>query len=142
VGQAGGAALAHLTERIQRSVERAQALAELSEEAGALLDAWSRVLKVTMSLRAVADPTLRLANASCYLDAFGHTVVAWLWLDQAVIAARSINGPDAAFYQGKLAACRYFYKWELPRIDRWLGLLEPVDRTTLDAADEWFGQMT
>jgi hypothetical protein len=40
---------------------------------------------------------------------------------------------------GKLAACRYFYRWELPRIDRWLRLLDRVDRTTLDFADEWFG---
>ena len=43
------------------------------------------------------------------------------------------------FIGGKLAACRYFYRWELPRIDRWLGLLEPVDRTPLDVADDWFG---
>jgi alkylation response protein AidB-like acyl-CoA dehydrogenase len=139
VGQAAGAALVDLTGRIERSVERARAIAELTEEAVALRDAWSRVLKVTTSLRALADPTLRLANAACYLDAFGHVVVAWLWLDQAVVAARSINGPEAAFYRGKLAACRYFYKWELPRIDRWLGLLEPVDRTPLDTADDWFG---
>jgi hypothetical protein len=40
--------------------------------------------------------------------------------------------------RGKLAACRYFYRWELPRIDRWLRLLELVDPTTLDAAADWF----
>ena len=97
-----------------------------------------RLLKTTTSLQAIADATLRLANASCYLDAFGHVVVAWLWLDQAVSAARVAAGPDVAFYRGKLAACRYFYRWELPRIDRWLGLLEPVDRTALDFADDWF----
>ena len=65
-------------------------------------------------------------------------VVAWLWLEQALIAARRTAGPDVAFYRGKLAACCYFYRWELPRIDRWLRLLVPVDRTTLDVADEWF----
>jgi alkylation response protein AidB-like acyl-CoA dehydrogenase len=143
VGSAEGAALADLTERIRRSVERAVSVTELAEEAAALRDAWSRVLKTTTSLRAIPDPTLRLANASCYLDAFGHVVVAWLWLDMAVSAARATEGaerppPEAAFYRGKLAACRYFYKWELPRIDRWLGLLKPVDRTTLDFADDWF----
>ena len=40
--------------------------------------------------------------------------------------------PAQTVYRGKLAACRYFYRWELPRIDRWLGLLNPVDRTPLD----------
>lgn len=133
------AALADLTERIGRSVEQARSVAELAEHAAALRDAWSRVLGITTSLRAIPDATLRLANAACYLDAFGHGVVAWLWLDQAVRATRRSDGPDVAFYRGKLAACRYFYKWELPRIDRWLGLLDPIDRTTLDAADEWFG---
>jgi alkylation response protein AidB-like acyl-CoA dehydrogenase len=140
VGSADGAALANLTERIGATIERARFVVELQDETAALRDAWTRVLKVTASLRAVADPTLRLANAACYLDAFGHVVVAWLWLDQALIAARgTTDGPDAAFYRGKLAACHYFYRWELPRIDRWLGLLEPVDRTTLDVADECFG---
>ena len=139
VGHADGAALAGLTDRIGRTVERALSVAELTDEAAALRDAWSRVLETTTSLGAITDATLRLANAACYLDAFGHVVVAWLWLDQAIQATRGIDGPDVAFYRGKLAACRYFYRWELPRIDRWLGLLEPVDRTPLDAADEWFG---
>jgi len=137
--QSDGTALADLTERIERTIQRAVFIRDLAEEAAALRDAWSRVLVTTESLRAVPDTTLRLANASCYLDAFGHGVVGWLWLDQAVIATRGIDGPDAAFYRGKLAACRYFFRWELPRIDRWLGLLAPVDRTPLDAADEWFG---
>lgn len=139
VGSDDGAALADLTQRIERSIERAASIAELAQEAAALRAAWSRVLATTAKLRDVPDATLRLANASCYLDAFGHGVVAWLWLDKAIVAARASNGSDAAFYQGKLAACRYFYRWELPRIDRWLGVLDPVDRTTLDAKDEWFG---
>lgn len=139
VGAADGLALADLTNRIELTAERAAAISELAEEAIALRDAWSRVLKTTTSLRSIPDATLRLANAACYLDAFGHIVVAWLWLDQAVSATRGLAGRDAAFYRGKLAACRYFYKWELPRIDRWLGLLDPVDRTVLDTTDDCFG---
>lgn len=138
VGSADGAALAELTGRIERSVERAASVAELAEEAVALRNAWSRVLQVTANLRAIPDATLRLANASCYLDAFGHVIVAWLWLDMAVSAQRALGRSEAAFYRGKLAACRYFYRWELPRIERWLGLLDPVDRTTLDVTDDCF----
>jgi hypothetical protein len=74
----------------------------------------------------------------CYLDTFGHVVVAWLWLEQALIGAQKVSRPQDAFYQGKLAACRYFYRWELPRLDRWLKLLAPIDRTPLDMPDEWF----
>lgn len=138
VHNAQGAGLTELKERISRSIERAAQTGELTEETAALRDALWRVLETTASLRAISDPTLRLANAACYLDAFGHMVVAWLWLDQALIAVCKTNGPDAAFYRGKLAACRYFFRWELPRIDRWLKLLDPVDRTPLDAEDDWF----
>jgi hypothetical protein len=139
VGAADGLALADLTNRITQTGERATAIPELAEEASALFDAWSRVLRTTTNLRSIADAALRLANAGCYLDAFGHVVVAWLWLDQAVSATRGLAGRDAAFYRGKLTACRYFYKWELPRIERWLGLLDPVERTVLDATDDCFG---
>jgi hypothetical protein len=138
VGSAGDEALADLTQRIERSVERAASVPDLAPEAAALCDAWSRILKVTTSLQAQSDAALRLANASCYLDAFGHVVVAWLWLDQTVTAIGGVSGPEAGFYRGKLTACRYFYRWELPRIDRWLGLLDPVDRTVFDATDDDF----
>jgi len=136
----GGADLAPLTdlgERVGRSIERAVEFVDLMGEASALGQAWSRLLETTMNLRKISDATLRLANAVCYLDAFGHVVVAWLWLEQALIAVRKFGGSDDAFYRGKLAACSYFYRWELPRIDRWLRLLDPVDRTPLDVVDEW-----
>jgi hypothetical protein len=38
---------------------------------------------------------------------FGHTVVAWPWLDMAITASRAPSDSDTAFYQGKLAACRF-----------------------------------
>lgn len=138
IGKADGTALADLTNRIERSIEQAVSVTELAQEATALRDAWSRVLKTTASLRAITDDTLRLANATCYLDAFGHVIVAWVWLEQAMTAARALKETEAAFYRGKLAACHYFYKWELPRIDRWLKLLEPVDRIPLDVAADCF----
>jgi alkylation response protein AidB-like acyl-CoA dehydrogenase len=138
IGQANGAALDDLTARIERSLLQAASVVELESEVAALRDAWSRLLKTTKSLQALADVRLRLANAACYLDAFGHVVVAWLWLEMARRAVPAVEGSEGPFYRGKLAACRYFFRWELPRIDRWLGLLEPVDRTALDCAEEWF----
>jgi alkylation response protein AidB-like acyl-CoA dehydrogenase len=133
-----GAALANLGTRICKTTERAVSGRHFAAEAATLRSAWSRLLATTDSLRCIDDMLLRLANAACYLDAFGHVVVAWLWLEQALSAVGGIGGPDDAFYQGKLAACRYFYRWELPRLDRWLGLLNPVDRTPLDVSEEYF----
>jgi butyryl-CoA dehydrogenase len=75
-----------------------------------------------------------LANASVYLEAFGHVVVAWIWLEQALAAAPRTG----AFYDGKRQACRYFFRWELPRTQAQFDLLARLDDTTLVMRDEWF----
>jgi len=135
----GGAAREVLGGRIRQTIESAESLPELRTNAGELNAAWEWLEETTSQLLSIVDVTERLANASCYLDAFGHIVVAWLWLEQALAAVPRIPGPEDEFYRGKLAACQYFFRWELPRIDRWLGLLSPVERTPLDAEDAWLG---
>jgi hypothetical protein len=87
------------------------------------------------------NPTLALANAVLFLEAFGHTVIAWIWLRQALAAQRGLNrgiAADADFYRGKLAACRWFYRWELPKTRQWHELLRSLDDTTLGMAPESF----
>jgi alkylation response protein AidB-like acyl-CoA dehydrogenase len=102
--------------------------------------------EVAITLQALAptlaaNPTLALANAVLFLEAFGHTVIAWIWLRQAVAAQRGLqNGiaADADFYRGKLAACRWFYRWELPKVRQWHELLRSLDDTTLTMPPESF----
>ena len=43
-----------------------------------------------------------------------------------------------ALLRGKLAACTYFFHYELPRIDAWLKVVETRDPTCRDMAEEWF----
>jgi len=86
------------------------------------------------------DVERALANASVYLESMGHVVVAWMWLRQALAATRGLRGargPDADFYNGKLAACRYFFRWELPKIGPQLSLLDSLDSTTVDTNPAW-----
>ena len=80
------------------------------------------------------DVEAALANSAIYLEAFGHLVVAWIWLEQELATA----GRDGDFYDGKRAAARYFFRYELPRVGPQLDLLESLDRTTLDMRDAWF----
>jgi hypothetical protein len=71
----------------------------------------------------------------------GHVVVAWLWLKQAMIAVKKVGdatGADRDFYQGKLHACSYFFRWELPKAKVWHGLLDAMDPTCLEMQDAWF----
>ncbi|WP_030164938.1 acyl-CoA dehydrogenase [Spirillospora albida] len=132
----GGAGLAALTERIGETVERAgKAGGELAGHGAALQAAVTRITEVTAALWAPMDVEAALANASVYLEAVGHTVIAWIWLEQALIAAAA---PPDAFYSGKLQAARYFFRWELPRTGPQLDLLASADRTTLDMRADWF----
>jgi butyryl-CoA dehydrogenase len=113
--------------------------AELLAHADALDAAWQAVEQVTQKLYAVGDMNKTLANASTYLEAVGHVVVAWIWLQQALVAAASLGSErDADFYRGKLQACRYFFRWELPKVEPQLELLASIDTTTLDMQDAWF----
>jgi butyryl-CoA dehydrogenase len=128
----GGAGLALLAETIGATTDRARTAHPV--EAAALDAAVARVLQVTGTLWGTGDPALALANASVYLEAVGHVVVAWMWLEQLV----AVQGKDGDFYDGKRAAAAYFFRWELPRTGPQLDLLASLDRTTLDMRDTWF----
>jgi hypothetical protein len=140
VGLADGAGLAILGRRIGRTCASAAGSPELARHVARLADAWRNVVEVTASLEAVTNVELRLANSAAYLEAFGHVVVAWLWLDQALTctAAMATAGTtERDFYQGKIAACDYFFGWELPKISAWLAVLSPVERTPFDTLEAW-----
>jgi Acetyl-CoA dehydrogenase C-terminal like len=107
---------------------------DLALHADALDAAVGRLAAVTRTLQAVTAPTLRLANAATYLEAFGHVVAAWIWLEQTLAA----SDHEGQFYDGKRQACRWFYRCELPRTAPQFDLLERVDDTALAMRDEWY----
>jgi hypothetical protein len=132
----GGKALQLLGARVAATIEQAKATGDpdLAAWAGALGAALQRVARTTGALYASRDPERILANASVYLEAFGHVVIAWTWLGQALAA----HGKPGEFYDGKRQACRYFFRWELPRTGPQFDLLDSLDDTTLAMRDAWF----
>ncbi|MFF5173368.1 acyl-CoA dehydrogenase [Micromonospora sp. NPDC000089] len=136
----GGAGLALLLETVGATVSRAwKADGEAAELAGRLGAAVDRVAAVTRRLWETGDPEVALANASVYLEAVGHVVIAWMWLEQ-LLAADALGSPDGAegdFLAGKRQAARYFFRYELPRTGLQFDLLESLDRTTLDTRESW-----
>ena len=132
------AGLRALGTRVAAAVNAAQAYPEIAPPAGALRRAWRQFVAVTESLLSIEDRECRLANATAYMDSLGHIVVASLWLEQASVAARFLGGRRSDFCRGKIAACRYFLNWELPRVRAWLGVLDPIERTPLDMEDVMF----
>jgi alkylation response protein AidB-like acyl-CoA dehydrogenase len=129
-----GAGLSLLTERINQTIDKAMESDSTAAYAKDLRDASQRLLDVTAILWAAGDIATTLANSTIYLEAAGHVVVAWMWLEQ-LIAASDHHGD---FYDGKRATAQYFYAYELPKVGPQFDLLASLDRTTVDAQASWF----
>jgi butyryl-CoA dehydrogenase len=138
-----GAAMMLFGRKALKTINEARNDSTLAGHAEALDTALGEIATTLNTLGPVlaTNPTLALANAVLFLEAFGHTVIAWIWLRQALAAQRGLNrgiAADADFYRGKLAACRWFYRWELPKTRQWHELLRSLDDTTLGMAPESF----
>jgi butyryl-CoA dehydrogenase len=133
-----GRALDLLRQRIQATVQQASALAELQDGSSAVARGLQTLLEATRAAWSTRQPDAALANATHYLQAFGHVVVAWLWLDVACAAVAAAEGKDVAFLRGKVQAARYFFDFELPKIDAWLGVVAARNPTCREMQDAWF----
>ena len=122
----GGKGLSLLAGRINATIERAIQMPELAAHANALGQALAQVGAATKAAWATGEPTDALANAVPYLQAFGHTVLAWVWLDVALAAHA---GPESSARTGRLAAMRFFFHYELPKIGAWLQVVSQRDQT-------------
>ncbi len=130
-----GAGFALLIERILDTAAEAERRGgELATDGATVRAAAERLVAVTQKIWSAGDVTLSLANSSTYLEAAGHVVVAWIWLQQALAAGTS----EGDFYDGKRQAARWFIRCDLPRTEPQLDLLERLDRTHLDMAADWF----
>jgi alkylation response protein AidB-like acyl-CoA dehydrogenase len=131
-----GAAFRALVERMLATA--AEAESALPEQTAALRAAVGALSTTTMTLvKALAgDPARALANANLYLDCASHTVVAWLWLRQALVASRALaaspSESDRLFYDGKLRAARYWFAWELPQTGPMHTLLRSLESTPFE----------
>ncbi|KAF0810303.1 acyl-CoA dehydrogenase [Alcanivorax sp. S71-1-4] len=133
----GGAALTLLAQRITATLDtlrdnpRLQPLAV--EMQGYLHLAGDTTATLGQAL-ARGEIRLGLANASHYLTLIGHLCVGWMWLKQAQVASEKhprASDTDADFLEGKILACEFFFRHELPIIRHSAALLKSLDDTTL-----------
>jgi butyryl-CoA dehydrogenase len=134
----GGSALALLERRVRATVRAGLGAPTTASMARALQASLDKLLRTTAAAWVDGDPELATANATPYLQGFGHVVVAWLWLEMAIAATRSAG--QATEEHGKMRAARYFFQYELPKVDAWLRVVADRDRTCLEAAETCFLQ--
>jgi butyryl-CoA dehydrogenase len=132
----GGAGLKLLATTINATIDRAGQVPGLAEHGATLAAALQQLGAATKAAWSTGDPQDALANATPYLQAFGHVVLAWVWLDVALAAQQSSQPGD--FVQGKLQCCRYFHAFELPKIDAWLNVVAARTPICRDMQDAWF----
>jgi alkylation response protein AidB-like acyl-CoA dehydrogenase len=130
-----GKGLQLLAGRINATIQRAIQAPELAAHANALGKALQDVGSATKAAWATGNPTDALANAVPYLQAFGHTVLAWIWLDVALAAQAQ---PDSNARTGRLAAARFFFHYELPKIGAWLQVVRERDLTCSNVPEDAF----
>ncbi|KPP96977.1 MAG: butyryl-CoA dehydrogenase [Marinobacter sp. HL-58] len=144
VSMAGGRFYQELVSRIEATITEARGNERLASSANQLDRALKAVSEATDTInaeKASGKVEQALANASLYLEALGHTVVGWLWLRQAIRAITGLDGQGeqtADFYEGKVKACEYFARYELPKVVSTAELLATVDTTVLGMRDSEF----
>ena len=141
VNLAGGVTLTIFEEEMQPALEAAAGSESLSAMGEALNAIWQLAKQTVETVNQETDTVTRLSSATPFLDAFGHIVIAWLWLRQALIAEQALQRGaqgDADFYEGKVAACQFFCLYHLPQAAEKLRYVASQDRSVLDTQASWF----
>jgi butyryl-CoA dehydrogenase len=133
-----GRGLTLLGQRMADTIARATQVKELAAHANDLTLALKHVESATRAAWSGGTPAQVLANAVPYMQAFGHTVLAWIWLDVSLASLHSNATKPIANNQGSMWACRYFYHYELPKIGAWLKVVETCDQTCAEFPQEAF----
>ena len=134
----GGKGLQLLATRINATIQKALQQAKLSTYANQLARALADVGSTTKAAWATDNPQEALANAVPYMQAFGHVVLGWIWLDVALAVLAKDDGLAIAAHRGSMAAQRYFFHYELPRIGAWLQVVKARDMTCAHMEEDAF----
>ncbi|WP_165669653.1 acyl-CoA dehydrogenase [Metapseudomonas otitidis] len=144
LAQNNGAGLKQLNRLMNETCQRAAAHSELDALRQPLEQLLARLSSVTLALLGdlmQGKVAQALANSALYLNSFGHAVIGWRWLEQAIRAQEGLangNPADTEFYKGKLQAARFFLTWEVPGVHHALAILEARDDTCLGMQADWF----
>lgn len=128
-----GKAMNLLRARITTTAIRAKKSRELARYAAQLTGFWHDVDRVIEGLGDRGPAAFD--DATLFLRAFGHGVIAWLWLDQALAAAALTPTP---FHASLSHACQYFYESELPQASAWLSIVSRHSKLVRSMPDETF----
>lgn len=137
-----GATLNRLILRIRQTIASARETGGLEVDAAKLEQGVAALETACEAILGCAEPEQKIANATLFLDAFGHVMIGWMWLWQARIAEdhlkEDLGEAESSFYRGKRLACEYFTQHELPLAITQLELCGSLVSTALKAEPSIF----
>ena len=139
-----GKSLQLLVAEILKTIEKASSIERLKPFAQKLQAYLIKTDTVTKHLLGLASKDLEifLSDATLYLELFGIMTIAWQWLVQAIKAEEALlagaSGDNFNFYQGKIFTLRYFYEYELVKIDALMKRLLSEDNVTVEMEAAYF----
>jgi alkylation response protein AidB-like acyl-CoA dehydrogenase len=146
----GGVALTWLAGQIQATIDAEAGNGRMKEErallAAALADVQGMVTAMFGHLAAAQEDVRNLykvgQNTSRLLLAVGDLLTAWLLVRQSEVALAALAGEvserDRSFYEGKLAATRFFCGQVLPRLAAERVVVESTDNSLMEVPEDAF----
>jgi butyryl-CoA dehydrogenase len=129
-----GKAYGVLVARFKATIDKALQVPALEVNAIALREHANKVDAAKNAAWSTGKPSEALANAVPFMQAFGHAVLAWIWLDVGMTCVGKTD--DASV--GRLGAMQFFFNYELPKIDAWLNVVSSRDSTCADLPENAF----
>jgi butyryl-CoA dehydrogenase len=138
----GGKALQVFVKALSNTIAEAKSVDAMEPFAEKLEKYLQRAQQTSIHLfgKAGENPEVFLADATLYLEYISILSISWQWLQQGMTAQKALNSstsePD--FYQGKIMCLRYFFEYELVKMDGLGKRLVSGDRVTVEMRGEWF----
>ena len=145
-----GAALGHVAGQIQEFVTNESGNGRLKTErallAKALEDVQAMAATLTGYLMAAQEDPKSIYKVGLgsvrFLMSVGDLVIGWLLLRQSAVAIAAldagVNGPDKAFYEGKVAVAAFFAKNFLPLLTATRQVVESIDNEIMELDESAF----
>lgn len=115
-----GKALKILLDQFATSIARAKKISGFEPYASNLEKEAMRIQTVLGALAKFgADLDRYLADASVFMEQLSYVVIGWQWLKMASAAQQRLSANDLSrqtrdFYEGKVHAMKFFFRYELP----------------------------
>ena len=125
-----GLAMKILTKEIIATIKDAQENSEFGSAASALQNASKLIEQTLMHLLQYAmkgDHERYVSDATIFMQMMSTVVIGWQWLKMAVEAQKALNAEQKTFkddfYKSKIHAMKFFFKYELPKVNAYSNIL-------------------